>query len=80
MVEDAQTNPGFICVFIDPKPLQWALRLCGADYCGRVYCFGGQWGTFETFSDQVMPDLEALSTDLEVAKTLRELQRTRVPE
>jgi hypothetical protein len=80
MVEDALTNPGFVCVFIDPRPSEWALRLCRADYCGRVYCFGGQWGTFETFSREVMPDLEALSTDLDVARTLRELQRGRSPQ
>lgn len=80
VVEDALTNPGFVCVFIDPKPSEWALKLCRADYCGRVYCFGGQWGTFEAFSDEVMPDLEALGTDLEVARTLRELQKTRIPQ
>ncbi|MGA8557489.1 MAG: hypothetical protein WB630_24005 [Candidatus Acidiferrales bacterium] len=80
VVEDALTNPGFVCVFIDPKPSEWVLKLCRADYCGRVYCFGGQWGTFEAFSDEVMPDLEALGTDLEVARTLRELQKTRIPQ
>jgi SIR2-like domain len=80
VVEDALTNPGFICVFVDPKPSDWALRLCKADHCGRVYCFGGQWGTFEAFSDEVMPDLEALSTDLEVARTLRELQKAQTPQ
>jgi hypothetical protein len=77
IVEDALTNPGFSCVVIDPTPSVWARRLCSADYSGRVYCFGGQWGRFEFFAEHVMPDLEILSTELKVAATLRDLQKAR---
>lgn len=77
VVEDALTNPGFSCVIIDPNPSEWARRLCAADYSGRVYCFGGEWGSFEFFAEHVMPDLEILNTELKVAATLRELQKAR---
>ena len=80
IVEDALTNPGFSCVVIDPSPSEWARRLCAADYSGRVYCFGGEWGTFEFFAKHVMPDLEILNTELKVAATLRDLQKARSPQ
>ncbi|MCK4374402.1 MAG: SIR2 family protein [Candidatus Brocadiae bacterium] len=77
MIEDALTNPGFTCVIVDPCPSGWAQSLCHADYCGRVYCFGGEWGTFEFFAQHVLPDLEVLKTELAVAKTLRDLRQPR---
>lgn len=77
MVEDALTNPGFSCVIVDPNPSKWARTLCNADYCGRIYCFGGEWGKFEFFSNQILPDLEVLKTELSVSRTLRDLQRSR---
>ncbi|MGB7295403.1 MAG: SIR2 family protein [Candidatus Aminicenantales bacterium] len=77
IVEDALANPGFTCVISDPFPSQWAKRLCRADYCGRVYCLGGEWGNFEFFAQQVLPDIEVLKTELAVARTLRELRRVR---
>jgi NAD-dependent SIR2 family protein deacetylase len=76
LVEDALSNPGFTCVLIDPLPSEWARRLLAADYSGRVYCFAGDWGRFETFAISLMPDLDILETDLQIAKTLRNLQRT----
>jgi hypothetical protein len=80
LVEDALSNPGFTCVLIDPLPSQWARRLLAADYSGRVYCFAGEWGRFETFATSLMPDLDTLETDLQIAKTLRNLQRKSSPE
>jgi hypothetical protein len=74
IVEDALANPGFTCVIVDPRPSEWAQRLCFADYCGRVYCFGGEWGTFEFFARQLLPDLDVLKTEIAIAKTLRELK------
>ena len=77
IIEDALTNPGFSCVIVDPVPSQWGQNLCKADYCGRVYCFGGGWGKFEFFAQHILPDLEVLKTELAVSQTLRELRRTR---
>jgi len=77
IIEDALTNPSFTCVIIDPQPSHWARSLCAADYCGRVYCLGGQWGTFEFFAKEVLPDIEVLKTELLVARTLRDLQKSR---
>lgn len=74
LIEDALSNPGFTCVLIDPVPSRWARRVLAADYSGRVYCFGGEWGRFEVFTSQLMPDLDVLETDLQIAKTLRNLQ------
>lgn len=74
IIDDALTNPGFICVIVDPVASPWARRLCKADYCGRVYYFGGEWGKFEFFAHNVLPDLETLKTELDVARTMRELQ------
>lgn len=76
VIEDALTNPGFTCVLVDPAPSAWAINLTVADYGGRVYCFGGEWGKFEFFAKEVMPDIEVLKTELEIAKTLRQLRRT----
>jgi len=76
MIHDALVNPGFTCVIVGPSPSPWAKRLCLADYCGRVYFVGGPWGYFETFAEHLLPDLEALKTDIAVARTLRELRST----
>jgi hypothetical protein len=76
MIHDALVNPGFTCVIVGPSPSDWAKRLCLADYCGRVYFVGGPWGYFETFAEYLLPDLEALKTDIAVARTLRELRST----
>jgi hypothetical protein len=75
IIEDGLTNPGFSCVILDPCPSAWARRLCSADFSGRVYLFGGEWGKFELFSEYVMPDLEILKTELKIAETIRELSR-----
>lgn len=75
LVEDALTNPGFTCVFIDPSPSAWARKLAHADACGRVYCLGGPWGKFENFAQYILPDIEVLNTELKIAKTLRDLRR-----
>lgn len=74
IIHDALVNPGFTCVIVCPSLSEWAKRLCLADYCGRVYFVGGHWGNFETFAEYVLPDLEALKTDIAVARTLRELR------
>jgi hypothetical protein len=76
MIHDALINPGFTCVIVGPSPSPWTKRLCLADYCGRVYFVGGPWGYFETFAKHLLPDLEALKTDIDVARTLRELRST----
>ncbi len=73
IIYDAIANPGFTCVVIDPKPSDWARRICHADACGRVYCLGGEWGTFEFFSRRVLPDLAILRTEMAVARTIRAL-------
>jgi hypothetical protein len=73
LVVDALTNPGFACVIVDPAPSPWAKALCAADYCGRVYIFGGPWARFEFFAANLLPDLDVLGTDLEIARTLRDL-------
>ena len=44
-----------------------------SDACGRVYCLGGEWGTFEFFSRRVLPDLAILRTEMAVAWTIRAL-------
>lgn len=75
LIEDALGNPAFVCVIVDPNPSQWARKLCQADACGRVYCLGGQWGTFEFFCQHILPDLEVLDTELAIAKTMRDLWR-----
>lgn len=46
----------------------------GADYCGRVYCVGDPGCGFEIFAEHRLPDLEALKTEIDVARTLRELR------
>ena len=74
MVHDALVNPGFTCVIVDPYPSDWAKRLLKADYCQRVYLVGGAWGAFETFAEHLIPNLEALKTELDIARTLRELR------
>jgi len=74
IIQDALVNPGFTCVIVGPFPSDWAKRLCRADYCGRVYCVGGLWGRFEVFAEHLLPDLEALKTEIAVARTLRELR------
>lgn len=76
IIEDALTNPGFVCVIVDPVPSSWGQKLCQADYCGRVYCLGGEWGKFEFFAHHILPDLEVLKTELAVARTLRDLRST----
>lgn len=73
IIEDALANPGFTCVILNPVVSPWAERLLKADYSGRVYCYAGQWATFESFAENVMPDLEVMRTELAVARTLREL-------
>jgi hypothetical protein len=80
VILDGLTNPGFTCVITNPVPSKWAKTLCNADFSGRVYCFGGEWGKFEFFAKFVMPDLEILKTDLAIARTLRDLKSTRSEE
>jgi hypothetical protein len=74
IIHDSLTNPGFTVVLVDPTPSPWARALTSSDYSGRVYCFGGEWGRFEFFAKEVLPDLEVLRTELDVARTLRELR------
>ena len=78
VIQDALTNPGFTCVIIDPSPTDWARNLTKADFCGRIYSFGGEWGKFEFFAAEIMPDLEVLRTDIEIARTLKDLRQTDV--
>ncbi|MBI4523771.1 MAG: SIR2 family protein [Deltaproteobacteria bacterium] len=80
IIEDSLTNPGFTCVIVNPTLTEWARRLVCADYCGRVYAFAGDWGKFEFFAQDMLPDLEILRTDLAIAKTLRDLQTARESE
>lgn len=77
IVHEALANPGFCCVMVDPSPSEWARGLCRADAAGRVYCIGGEWAKFEFFAKMVLPDLEVLTTELSVARTLRDLQKGR---
>lgn len=77
LIQDALSNPGFTCVIVDPLPSEWARNLCQLDKCGRVYCFGGHWGSFEFFAKEVLPDIEVLKTDIEIARTLRDLEKSR---
>ncbi len=76
IVEDALTNPSFTCAIVDPYPSDWVKRLCYSDHCGRVYYLGGYWGKFEYFASDVLPDMEVLRTELDIAKQRRDLQRT----
>jgi hypothetical protein len=80
IIEDSLTNPGFTCVIINPTLSDWARKLASSDYSGRVYAFSGDWATFEFFALQMLPDLEILKTDLAIARTLRDLQKTRIQE
>jgi hypothetical protein len=79
IITDALANPGFTCIIVGPSLSPWAKRICHVDYCGRVYAVAGPWGTFEVFSEHLLPDLETLRTEIAVARTLRDL-RTNRPE
>ena len=77
LIEDALSNPSFTCVIVGPTPEAWARRVCRADACGRVFYMGGEWAKFEHFALEVLPDLETLRTEIEVAHTMRDLQKRR---
>jgi len=77
LIEDSLTNPTFNCVIVDPFLSNWARTLLDSDYCGRVYSFTGEWGKFENFATNILPDIEILKTDLNVQKTIRSLQKIR---
>jgi hypothetical protein len=79
IIHDALVNPGFTCVIVDPYPSEWARRLLKADYCQRVYCAAGAWGFFNVFAEHLLPNLEALKTEIEIARTLRELRAAMQP-
>jgi hypothetical protein len=74
LIHDALVNPGFTCVVVDPYPSEWAKRLLRADYCQRVYCAAGAWGFFNIFAEHLLPNLETLKTEIDIARTLRELR------
>ncbi len=72
VIQDALTNPSFTLVIVDPIITEWTQRLLKSDRCERVYSFSGVYGTFERFSD-LMPDVEQLKTQAEVARQQREM-------
>jgi hypothetical protein len=74
LIEDALSNPSFTLVVVDPFVSSWVGRLLRSDRCERVYCISGDWGQFHKFVDELLPDVEQLKTQMEVAKTLRQLQ------
>ncbi len=78
IIEDALTNPGFVCIIVNPSLTDWSKELLKADCCGRVYAFEGEWGKFEWFATEVLPNVEIMKTDMAIAKTFRELQKYRI--
>lgn len=74
LIEDALSNPSFTLVIVDPFISPWVGRLLRSDRCERVYCISGDWGQFHKFVDEILPDVEQLETQMEVARTLRQLQ------
>ena len=79
IIEDALTNPSFTLVIVDPALGRWANKMLMSDRCQRVYALLGDWGRFERFAVDILPDVEQLNTQIQVAKQLREL-RTAEPE
>ncbi|MFI5364305.1 MAG: SIR2 family protein [Candidatus Binatia bacterium] len=79
LIEDALATPSFTLVIVDPgtKPKEWASLMLRSDHSDRVYWFGGDWARFERFAYELVPDVEQLKTDQDVAKQLREIQRSR---
>ncbi len=77
IVVDALANPTFTVVIVDPAPSAWTKRLRQSDRCQRVYAFHGEWGYFQHFVRYALPDVEQLKTQLDVARTLRELNTNR---
>jgi hypothetical protein len=78
LVEDALSNPSFTCVIVGPTPNAWTKRICRTDACGRVFYMGGDWAKFERFTLDVLPDLETLRTEIDIARTMRDLQKKRM--
>lgn len=74
LIEDALSNPSFTLVIVDPFVTSWVSRLLRSDRCERVYCISGDWGQFHKFVDELLPDVEQLKTQMEVVRTLRQLQ------
>lgn len=74
LIQDALSNPSFTLVIVDPVVSSWVSRLLRSDRCERIYCISGDWGQFHKFVDKLLPDVEQLKTQMDVAKTLRELQ------
>lgn len=74
LIEDALSNPSFTLVIVDPLISSWIGQLLRSDRCERVYCISGDWGQFHKFVDELLPDVEQLKTQMEVARTLRQLQ------
>jgi len=72
IIQDALTNPSFTLVIADPVITEWTQQLLKSDRCERVYSFSGGYGTFERFSG-LMPDVEQLKTQAEVARQQREM-------
>jgi len=81
LVEDALASPSFTLVIIDPgtKPKKWASLMLRSDRSDRVYWFGGDWARFERFVHDLLPDVEQMNTERDVAKQLKEIQRSRIP-
>jgi hypothetical protein len=74
IVEDALANPSFTIVIVDVGLGSWAERMLRSDRCERVYAVLGEWGRFERFAVDVLPDVEQMKTQIDVAKQLRELR------
>lgn len=74
IIEDALTNPSFTIVIVDVRLSDWAKRMLRSDRCERAYALVGEWGKFERFAVDVLPDVEQMETQIEVAKQLRQLR------
>ena len=81
LIEDALASHSFTLVIIDPgiKPKKWASLMLTSDRSDRVYWFGEDWARFERFVHELLPDVEQMNTERDVAKQLKEIQRSRIP-
>jgi SIR2-like domain len=74
LIYDAMANPSFNLVIISPSLSKEIQNILEKEQLERVFWFGGEFGKFETFVKDLMPDLDEIKTEIQIQKMLRDLK------
>ena len=75
LIYDALANPSFNLVIVAPSLSEGIQKILETEQLERVYWFAGNYGKFENFVKDIMPDLAEVEMELKIRKMLNEFNK-----